>query len=145
MVMLSFFLAPALAAAATSDYRSTAAARAVVQRYYDAIEHGRYAQAYSLWGGDGAASGKSYRAFVRGFAATAHTRVIAGAPSLPDGGAGSIYVTVPVEVQATLKNGAQQRFAGRYVLRRVNDVDGSTMAQRHWHIDSARLIARRVR
>ena len=119
--------------------KTPAAARAVVERYYAALEHGRYRAAYALWSGDGQASGKRYPDFIRGFARTAHTRVVAGRPTDGEGAAGSLYITVPVTVTATLKDGTRQRFRGSYVLRRVNDVDGATATQLRWHIASARL------
>lgn len=127
-----------LAAAAGT---TPAAARQVVERYYDAIEHRRYRTAYRLWSGNGAASGKSYASFVRGFARTAHARAVAGQPRDGEGAAGSVYITVPVTVTATLKDGIRQRLHGSYVLRRVNDVDDATPDQRRWHIASARLRA----
>lgn len=119
--------------------KTPAAARAVVERYYDAIEHGRYRTAYLCWSDGGRASGKSYAAFVRGFARTAHSRVVAGRPLSGDGAAGSIFIDVPVTVVATQKNGSRQRFRGRYTLRRVNDVDGATPDQLRWHFASAHL------
>lgn len=133
--MIALLLAAAVPAAATTP----ATARAVVLRYYDAIEHGRYRAAYALWSDDGRASGKSYAAFVAGFARTAHSRVAAARPTDAEGAAGSIYITVPVTVAATLKDGTRQRFRGSYVLRRVNGVDGATAEQLRWHIASARL------
>jgi len=114
---------------------------AVVQRYYRAIDRGDFRTAYACWGDRGRASGQGYAAFARGFAATAHTRVVPGRAALPEGAAGSVYVEVPVEVWATLKNGRRQHFRGSYVVRRVNDVDGATPAQRRWHLGSARLRA----
>ena len=127
-----------LAAGLPAAQTTPAAARAVVQRYYAAIERGRYRTAYQLWNG---ASGKSYAAFASGFARTAHTRVVTGTPTDGEGAAGSVFVTVPVTVTATLRNGTRQRFRGSYVLRRVNGVDGATPVQLRWHIASARLRA----
>ena len=118
---------------------SPAAARAVVERYYAAIEHGRFHTAYRLWAGDGQASGQSYAQFARGFARTAHSRVVAGRPTDGEGAAGSLYISVPVTVTAQLKNGARQRFRGTYILRRVDDVPGATAEQLRWRIASARL------
>jgi len=46
---------------------------------------------------------------------------------------------IPVKVDAQLLSGAHQHFVGSYTLRRINNVPGSTAAQRHWHIESARL------
>ncbi len=123
--------------------RTPEQARGVVQRYYAAIDRGDYRGAYRLWSGKGRASGQSYAAFTRGFARTAHTRVVAGRPTDGEGAAGSIFVTVPVRVYATLKNGRRQQFSGSYVLRRVNDVDGATRDQLSWHLSSARLRAAR--
>ena len=51
----------------------------------------------------------------------------------------AVFITVPVRVYATLKNGRHQRFAGQYILRRVNDVDGATREQLSWHLTSATL------
>lgn len=128
----------ALAAAQPID-RTPEQARGVVERYYAAIDRGDYRSAYRLWSGKGQASGQSYAAFIRGFARTAHTRVVTGAPTDGEGAAGSTFITVPVRVHATLKNGRHQRFAGRYILRRVNDVDGATREQLGWHLASATL------
>jgi hypothetical protein len=135
--MLSFALL-AIAAVQPID-RTPEQARGVVQRYYAAIERGDYRSAYRLWSGKGQASGQSYAAFTRGFARTAHTRVVAGAPIDGEGAVGSVFITVPVRVYATLKNGRHQRFAGQYILRRVNDVDGATREQLSWHLTSATL------
>ena len=116
-----------------------ASARAVVERYYIAIEAHRYRAAYVAWDRAGAASGLTYPAFARGFARTRHVRVVADTPRDGEGAAGSVFVTVPVTVTATLIDGTAQRFTGVYVLRRVNDVPGASAAQRQWHLASARL------
>lgn len=135
MVLL---FALSLAAGAAID-RTPAQARDVVARYYAALDRGAYRTAYALWDRGGQASGQRYADFVRGFARTARTRVVAGMPQGPEGAAGSSYITVPVRVYATLKNGAGQRFVGTYTLRRVNDVPGATASQRSWHLASAKL------
>ena len=120
---------------------SPEAARGVIESYYAAIDRGGFRAAYLCWDRGGAASGKSYAAFRAGFARTARTQVTTYAPTDREGTAGSSFITVPVDVRATLKSGARQHFRGSYVLRRVNDVDGSSPAQRRWHIASARLVA----
>ena len=124
------------AAAVATD---PAAARAVVERYYAAIGRGDFRTAYRLWGGAGQRSGQGYAAFARGFARTARVAVTAGASREQEGAAGSIFITVPVEVRARLKSGRHQRFRGTYVLRRVNGVDGASPAQLAWHIERASL------
>lgn len=118
-----------------------AKAAAVVTRYYAAIDARDYPTAYALWGDNGERSGKSAAAFAQGFADTRSSTVRITGDVPVEGGAGSLYAEVPVEVTATLNGGREQRFTGTYVLRRVNDVDGSTSEQRRWHIDSAKLRA----
>lgn len=127
-----------LLAGAAAD-KTPAAARAVVVRYHAAIEHRRFREAYRCWSGGGQASGKSFAAFARGFAGTAHSRVVAGRPFDGEGAAGSLFVRVPVTVTATARDGTRQRFAGTYTLRRVNGVDGATAEQLRWRLASASL------
>ncbi len=116
---------------------SPAAAVEVIRLYYRALAARDFATAYSQWGNDGAASGKSYDAFAAGFAKTRTTRVTTGTPGEGDGAAGSIFVTIPVTVTAALTDGTQQHFTGSYTLRRVNDVPGASADQLRWHIASA--------
>lgn len=52
-----------------------------------------------------------------------------------EGGAGSLYYAVPVWLTATTATGAPARREGTITLRRVNDVPGSTAAQRRWGIE----------
>jgi len=127
------------AAAVSEAEKSPAAARDVVRRYYAAIDRRDYGTAYALWSGGGRASGQSAAAFANGFAKTARTRVSAGAPVNGEGAAGSLFIEVPVEVDATLDDGTRQRFAGRYVLKRINDVPGASADQLRWRIAGARL------
>jgi hypothetical protein len=60
-------------------------------------------------------------------------------PFHAEGAAGSIFAEIPVRVDAMLSSSARQHFVGSYTLRRVSDVPGSSAAQRHWHIENARL------
>ena len=115
-----------------------AAAAAVVQRYYSAINARDYGTAWTLWGDDGP-PGQTLEAFKAGFAHTRTTRVTIGTLEPGSGGAGSIYQPVPVIVDAMLDNGTQQKFRGTYTIRRVNEVDGATASQLRWHIGSAAL------
>ncbi|KQN10087.1 hypothetical protein ASE85_03960 [Sphingobium sp. Leaf26] len=121
--------------------KSMAAAVAVVQRYYSALNARDYGTAWAQWGEDGR-PGQSFDQFQSGFAGTRSTRVTIGSKLEPgDGGAGSIYQTVPVTIDSQLQDGTRQRFVGDYVVRRVNDVDGATAAQLRWHIGQAKLKA----
>ena len=120
------------------DPRSKAAAAAVVERYYSALNARDYGTAWQQWGDNGPPN-QTLDKFQSGFAHTRSTHVTIGRLEPGDAGAGSIYQPVPVTVDATLKDGTRQRFRGTYVLRRVNDIDGASADQRRWHIDSAQL------
>lgn len=124
----------------TVDPRGPRAAADVVRRYHAAIDARDFATAWRSWGADGR-PGRSFAGFVHGFAHTRSTRVTVGALPPAEGGAGSIYQAVPVTVEAVRDDGTRQRFAGRYVVRRVNDVDGADAGQRRWHLHSATLRA----
>ena len=129
-------------AGCTPAPKSMAAAAAVVQRYYSAINARDFDTAWSQWGDNGS-PGQTRAAFEAGFAQTRSVRVAIGKLEPGDAGAGSIYQPVPVTVTATLTNGKRQIFRGSYVVRRVNGVDGATAAQLRWHLGSAKL--RRLR
>lgn len=111
----------------------------VIRNYYSAIARRDYKQAYLAWEGDGAASQQSFEQFRQGFANTASAAVTVGEPGRLDPAAGSVYIEIPVRVTAVTKNGTGQLFRGSYVLRRVNDVPGSTPEQRRWHLYSANI------
>lgn len=113
----------------------------VVRQYYAAIDARNYPAAYALWGQEGQASGQTLPAFERGFASTEHVRAIVGDSVRIEGAAGSQYATVPVTVDATLRDGRAQHFTGTYTVRRAM-VDGATPAQRRWHIYKADLQER---
>lgn len=116
---------------------------AVVRRYYSAINARDFSTAYQEWGNGGQASGQSFEAFRDGFAATRSVRITVGSVGPIEGGAGSLFLDVPVRVVAVLTNGRRQIFTGTYSLRRVNDVDGAEPQQLLWHIASARLRSAR--
>ncbi len=113
----------------------------LVRRYYAAIQARDYDAAYALWGQSGQASGKSRGDFAEGFAETTQVRPTVSDSVRMEGAAGSQYATVPVVVDATLRNGTRQHFEGTYTLRRAM-VDGATPEQRRWHIYSADLKPR---
>ena len=123
-----------------ADAPTPAQAADVVRRYYEAIAAGEHERAYRLWSDSGAASGQSLEEFSSGYAQTARVQVEVGAPSAPEGAAGSVYVKVPVVVRAVTASGEQQHFEGTYTLRRSN-VDGATAEQRAWRIYDATISA----
>jgi len=107
------------------DPKSAEAAGQVVQHYGALIEQDRFAEAARYWRDYAAAS-----AFAKQLQAGGLKHLEIGKPGDPEGAAGSIYVTMPVVFY-----GGGIRKAADIILRRVNDVPGSTDAQRRWHIE----------
>jgi hypothetical protein len=105
------------------DPRSVEAAGQVVQHFGALIESGRNREAEALWGDADAAA-----AFVKQLRPGTHLEI--GDLGPPEGAAGSIYTTVPV---VFYRDGFRK--AAKIILRRVNDVPGSTAAERRWHIE----------
>jgi hypothetical protein len=124
------------------DPKSAEGAGQVVQRYGGLLEQRQFADARKLWGGAGEASGLSQAQFVAAYDkyATIHSEV--GKPTDMEGAAGSSYITVPFHLYGTLKSGGAFNMIGPLTLRRVNDVPGSTAAQRRWHIVESGLKPR---
>jgi hypothetical protein len=124
----------ALAAAVPPSSGSVDAAVGVVQAYYAAVSRHDYRAAFALWHGR-----QTYARFRRGYAQTLRVTVTPIPPFDSEGAAGSLYATVRVRVDALLRSGGRQHFVGSYTLRRINDVPGSTLEQRRWHIVNAHL------
>lgn len=142
-IALALALIAAPVAAHAQDAGSPAAARRTVENYYAAIERGDFRAAYAAWDNSGKASGKSYASFRQGFAATAHSRVVTGTPRDADAGMSQRWITVPVDVYATLKNGRRQHFRGSYTLHRVAEGVSDNPADSRWHLSKAKLVAAR--
>jgi hypothetical protein len=121
------------------DYKNAEAAGQLAQRYGGLLEQRKFAESRQLWGNGGESSGLSEAEFANAYAkyATIHSEV--GRPSDMEGAAGSIYITVPFRLYGSLKSGGTFNRVGTLTMRRVNDVPGSTEAQRHWHIEKADL------
>ena len=119
---------------ATSTGTGASGAMDTIRSYYSAISAGNYAGAHRLWSGEGSASGQSLEQFASGFADTADVRVHMMEPQVAGGGAaGSQYITVPVTLDTTRRDGSSVQFTGSYHLRRPGDGSGD------WRIDSADL------
>ena len=116
------------------DPQSVEAAGQVVQQYGALIEQGRWTQGWKLW-----SSSATAKAFERHFRDYSDVHLEIGDPGDAEGAAGSIYVTVPAIFYGDLKSGGTARLASDVILRRVNDVPGSTEAQRRWHIERIEL------
>jgi hypothetical protein len=112
------------------DPKSAEAAGQVVQHYGALIEQKRFDQAESLWGD--VATAKQATAQLKTYS-DAHLEM--GKPTDMEGAAGSIYITVPIVLYGKLANGTAVQRRADVILRRVNDVPGSTEAQRRWHIE----------
>lgn len=110
----------------------------LLQNYYDAIDRHDYERAYRCWEGNGAASGKSFKDFTKGFSKTASAQVAIDSTGRIEGAAGLQYVTLPVTITATTAHRKEQQYKGVYVLRRTM-VDGATSIQRAWRIYTAKI------
>jgi hypothetical protein len=107
----------------TIDPKSVEAAGQVVQHYGALIEQNRFDEAAKLWGDAAAAA-----AFAKALRPSTHLQI--GDLGETEGAAGSIYTTIPVFFY-----GDTFRRPADIILRRVNDVPGSTAEQRRWHIE----------
>jgi hypothetical protein len=112
------------------DPKSVEAAGQIVQHYGALIEQERSAEASKLWG-DTASAAK----FAKEFAQAAQVHLEIGNPGELEGAAGSVYVTIPAIFYGEGKDGQPFRKSADVILRRVNDVPGSTDEQRRWHIE----------
>lgn len=114
----------------TIDPRSVEAAGQIVQHYGALIEQQRWTEANKLWS-DSAGATK----FAGELAQYAEVHLEIGNPGDEEGAVGSIYLTVPAIFYGDLKDGQPLRRSANVILRRVNDVPGSSEEQRHWHIE----------
>jgi len=106
----------------------------VVQTYFALIESARYAEAWKLRRG-----AERESAFARSFQAYDSYHGLVGAPGRIEGTAGSLYLEVPVQIYGRRKDGREVHQDGVAVLRRINDVPGSTAEQRAWRIEELKL------
>jgi hypothetical protein len=111
------------------DPKSTEAAGQVVQSYGTLMEEKRFAQAAKLWGHP------ELDQITAQLRRDREVHFEVGKPGDSEGAAGSIYVTVPVVIYGVDAAGKDFRRPADVILRRVNDVPGSTEAQRRWHIE----------
>lgn len=105
--------------------------------YCDALATRRFDDAYRLWSDNGRASGLTESEFTSKFADVRVSDCQLGEAGPMEGAAGSIYIEVPTTIRGTTKAGRPLNIEGPIILRRVNDVAGSTAEQRRWHIARA--------
>jgi hypothetical protein len=116
------------------DPKSVEAAGQVVQHYGALIEQRRWTESWKLWSNSGSA-----KEFDRNWRNDSEVRLEIGKLGGTEGAAGSIYTTMPVVFYGKTNAGGSFRRPAEVVLRRVNDVPGSTEAQRRWHIERIEL------
>ncbi|WP_133478090.1 hypothetical protein [Cognatilysobacter segetis] len=109
---------------------SPQAAATAVETYFALLDADRTADADARWGDAAKAA-----AFRRDFKALGEYHTEVDAPGGIEGAAGSMYVTVPVRFVPAASVANPRPRMGEVVVRRVNDVPGSTEAQRRWHIE----------
>ena len=112
------------------DPKSAEAAGQVVQHYGALIEQGRWSESWKLW-----SDAEAAKAFDRNWRDDAEVHMEIGKPGDMEGAAGSSYVSVPAIFYGKTNAGQAFRRGATVILRRVNDVPGSTEAQRRWHIE----------
>lgn len=114
----------------TIDPKSSEAAVALVKAFVDLVNQGRLNEAYMLLGPNAPPRAD----FDNDFSRYSDLRVEIGIAGDQEGAAGSIYLSVPLTLSGLL-NGEHTNRTATAIVRRVNDVPGSTEAQRHWHIE----------
>ena len=112
------------------DPKSAEAAGQVVQSFGALIEQKRWAEAEALW-----LNSEIAKQFTSPLKQYPEVHLEIGAPGDPEGAAGSVYVTMPAVFYDKQAGGTDFRRHADIILRRVNDVPGSTEAQRRWHIE----------
>jgi hypothetical protein len=117
-------------AKSTVDPKSSEAAVDLVRGFTDLLNAGKFNEAYMLLG----PTAPPRSDFDHQFSRYSHLKVSVGKPSDQEGAAGSIYLSVPLSVSGDL-DGKHTTRSATAILRRVNDVPGSTEAQRRWHIE----------
>lgn len=112
------------------DPKGTEAAVQLVQQFAGLLNERKFDEAYMLLEPNAPPRAE----FDRSWGQFDTFTVRLGTPGQQEGAAGSIYLSVPLDVSA-VGHGKSIHLSPIVILRRVNDVPGSTEAQRHWHIE----------
>lgn len=112
------------------DPKSSEAAELLVRGFVKLLNQDRLDDAYMLLG----PNAQPRAQFQSDFGHYRNLRVKMGGASDQEGAAGSIYLSVPLDISGQL-NGRDVERRATAIVRRVNDVPGSTEAQRRWHIE----------
>lgn len=119
------------------NLRSPGAARNLVDRYFRLLWEGNQTEARALWPEQG-----NLKELESRMGSLKLLEVDVGEPGKPEGAAGSIFVEIPLALRGQSPDGTDVDLVGSVTLRRVNNVPGSTEAQRSWHIFRADLQPR---
>lgn len=112
------------------DPASDKAAEELAGSFARLLNQRKFEEAYRLLG----AGAPSRAEFDQWFAPFSNLEVRTGAAGDEEGAAGSIYLSVPLTMRG--RSGARQvERSAILIFRRVNEVPGSTRAQRQWHIE----------
>jgi hypothetical protein len=117
-----------------ADPKSTAAAEQLARGFAQLLNEGKLDEAYMLLGPNAAPRAD----FDRQLTGIKDLQATVGTPGQQDGAAGSIYIGIPLTISGEL-SGKHVSWPAGLILRRVNDVPGSTEAQRRWHIERLNL------
>jgi len=119
---------------AAPDYKSVDAALDVARQFADLVSARKFDQAYALFGGRGGfATAADFKRHFAPYSDLSLT-ILDSPPPDPEGAAGSIYLSVQAQISGMVA-GRRVHHPATITLRRVNDVPGSTEAQRHWHVE----------
>lgn len=112
------------------DLKSTDAAEQLVRGLVLLLNERKFDEAYMLLG----PNAPPRAAFDHDFTRLSDLKVTQRPAGAQEGAAGSIYLSVPLAVSGTAEGKHVERSANA-VLRRVNDVPGSTESQLRWHVE----------
>lgn len=116
------------------DPKSPQEAREVLQRYFALVAAGRHGEAAELWWDEDRAT-----AFAAQLRKLGDFQPSIAAPGRVEGAAGSAYVEISLQLLRRQRSRIESLSDGTAVLRRSNDVPGSTPEQRRWRIDRITL------
>lgn len=119
---------------APADPKSTEAALELAQKFADLLNQRKFEEAYMLLGaGSGFSSAADLEDHFSPYSGL-HVTILKSPPPAPEGAAGSIYLSVQANFYGIVR-GRRVDHPATITMRRVNDVPGSTAAQRRWHIE----------
>jgi hypothetical protein len=117
------------------DPKSTAAAEELARGFARLLNERKFDEAYRLMGPDTVPR----KDFDHQLTGIKDLQATVGTPGQQEGAAGSIYIGIPLTITGEANGSQHVSWQAGLILRRVNDVPGSTGAQRRWHIERLNL------